>query len=337
MNLQSAAFASPGGPPIVFNVGMPIPNGFNLVDPTITAVYDTKKVPGQRYLVLLTAPVPKPPGNATSPDSGPPAPAPTAAPNYQVSRGGFYIAVPTGARLLLPPGMPIPPGWLPDTGTPTPTPPVPAAQVPAVAQQVVAVSYPGADPSQSLPSDPSTWTEVNSDDPTLPVSQGGLYVSGDGKAIDLPPGTPIPADWKPITSVVNLEPMPGGGASPQGVSIPTILKIVGVVGVAGIAYLGYLAVTNPEGARFFLSRFTELKGLVVDSSQLLIALGVIGAIGFVSYEFIGAYESEGSVAGALGKLTADVIETMVMAIVSAIEDLVKDAANWVADKVESIF
>ena len=330
--LTQASFAPPGATKgVIFRVGMVIPTGFEIVDRTITPTYSVSK--GVRTLVALTAPAPKPPGPVSSLPATPPTDDNTKAPSYAVSRGGFYVAGTTGVRMYLAPGMPVPTGWYPDTGTIAPTAPVPAAQVPTVAQAVIAQMVPLAGSTT-----PDEWVPVNTDDPTQPVSSGETYVSGDGKAVVVPKGTPIPADWKPITSVVDLEPMPGGGVViSKGWDFTTLFKVLGVVGVAGLAYLTYLAVAHPAQARAFLAGFTEFKDLVVDSSQLLIALGIISGIAFVSYEFIGAYQATGSVAGAIGQLTADVIETMVMAVVDALEQLIKDAAQWVSNEVSSIF
>lgn len=330
--LTQALFGPQGtGPGMTIKLGQIVPPGFSPVDQTIVATYDTKKTPGVRTLAALIKPVSKPPTPPPSPPQPTPAPAGVAAPSYAVSKGGFYLAANTGARILLPPGMPIPPGWTPDVGTPAPTAPVPAAQVPTVAQSVIAQTLPLVGSTT-----PDQWTPVNTDDPTQPVSTGETYVSGDGKSIVVPKGTPVPADWKPITSVVDLEPMPGGGSSSTTITFPTILKIMGVLGAVGLGYLTYLAVAHPSQARAFLAGFTEFKDLVVDSSQLLIALGIISGIAFVSYEFIGAYQATGSVAGAIGKLTADVIETMVMAVVDALEQLAKDLGSWISDEVSKI-
>jgi hypothetical protein len=76
--------------------------------------------------------------------------------------------------------------------------------------------------------------------------------------------------------------------------------------------------------------------LAVDTSLIAGAIGFMAGASFFLYEFTKAYESAGSVEGAIGKLTADVIVTIVKTMVSAVEELGGDLITWIGDGVKSI-
>lgn len=113
-------------------------------------------------------------------------------------------------------------------------------------------------------------------------------------------------------------------------------SIIGVIGVAGVSYVGYLYLTNPTGFKNYAERLHSLIGIGIDLGYFTILLAIIVGISFISYEFFNAYSQTGTVAGALGKLTVDVIEVLVSAIVDAVETIVSDAVSFVGGEVKSV-
>jgi hypothetical protein len=160
-----------------------------------------------------------------------------------------------------------------------------------------------------------TASDPYSDAPAIPVGYVGPVAKPD-------PYAPIVPQEK--------------ASSGMGDALLLVGKIIGAVGLAGVGYTGYLILTNPEGAKVFLQRFTDLKGLIVDSMQLLLAFGIIAAIGFVSYEFTVAYNETGSVPGALASMGADAVEGFVKILVETIEDLVVDLGHWIGSEVDKL-
>lgn len=336
--LTQAVFVPPGPPTpgasVTVRIGQPVPPGFVVMDRSITATI------ANGYLVMLTQTLPDSAPPSKSPTSPvmnpvpsvtiPPPPIPPG--TFSISRGGVYITT-TGTTFMVPAGTPVPSGWRPEVGTPAPV----MATTATLANVLAAVAAPPA-PSDSGVS-PAGWDPINTDDPTQPVSSGETYVAGDGTSIVIPAGTPVPADWKPITSLVDLEPMPMGGTPipKANITLVQILEVAAVLGVAGIGVLSVLVATKPDMVRGFLGRFEAFKNVVVDASQLLMAAAIIVTIGFVAYEFAEAYKATGSVAGAIGKLAASTIETMVLALVDTLEQLAKDAFTWMKDEIGSLF
>lgn len=185
------------------------------------------------------------------------------------------------------------------------------------------------------------YTPPTEPPPAVPVNptSSDLGIAPDPTASDPYSNAPaIPEDYVgPVSKPDPYAPMgPTGSDSAASGGLLLASKIIAVVGLAGIGYVGYLIVTNPEGAKVFLSRFAELKELIVDSAQLLVSFGVIAAIGFISYEFILAYEKAGDVPGAIASLTASTIETFITVLVTVIEDLVVDLGKWIGDEVSKI-
>ena len=337
INLTQATFVPPGPPmpgtSIVLKIGQPVPPGFVLMDRSI------KAVTSKGILVMLTQdtgsnPTPKPSVSPTSPVQkevpsatalAPPIPPGT----FLISRGGSYDT-PTGQKIIVPAGVPVPLGWTPSVGTSGP--------IPATAYTLGSAIASATPPtSNTVPN----WDPINTDDPNQPVSSGETYVAGDGSAITIPAGTPVPADWKPITSVVDLEAMPiypGDTTTPKAnITLVQLIEIAAILGVVGVGALSILVVTKPDMVRGFLGRFEAFKNIVIDASQLLVAAAIIVTIGFVSYEFAEAYKATGSVAGAVGKLAASTIETLVLALVDTLEQLAKDAFTWMKDEIGSLF
>jgi len=116
----------------------------------------------------------------------------------------------------------------------------------------------------------------------------------------------------------------------------TVGKVIAVIGAAGVAYVGYLYITSPKGFRDYAEKLHELTGIVIDFGYMLIILSIVAGISFIAYEFFNAYNQTGSVVGALAQLTAATIETLVSAIVDAIEVLAKDAWNFAWGEVKDV-
>src|SRR3990172_9235576 len=183
------------------------------------------------------------------------------------------------------------------------------------------------------------------------IADGATYFigySGDGTTPPTPPNeqnfTPAEAAAAATVETDPTAPVLPPAFIPSAISAPTstipwetVGKVIAVIGAAGVAYVGYLYVTSPKGFRDYAERLSELTGIVIDLGYMLIILAIIAGLSFVAYEFFNAYSETGSVAGAIGKLTADTIETLVSAIVDAIEELAKDAWNFVWGEVSSVF
>jgi hypothetical protein len=227
-------------------------------------------------------------------------------------------------------------------------PPKPTTTLPPSTQPPAIPSAPGVAPSPSVLAPPQPPA-------TLDISRGGFYIAGEtGNRLYLAPGLPIPPGWTPdvgtkepekdipvadvpaAAAVVVQEEIPGAFENKSASNLLLWLKIAGVIGVAGISYVAYLAVKQPAAARYYINCFKEFKDLVVDSSQLLIGAGIMLTVGFVSYQFIAAYQDKGSVAAAIASMTADTIEVLVLAIVDTIEQLAKDAWDFVWGEVKSV-
>lgn len=311
----------------------------NSNDPQLTFIYI---VPSMRNLMLPLPPtIPPPVGaiyvgytnntpKAATVNPNPPAqtidwsPVNSDDPSIPVSPGQNYIT-PSGMTIYIAQGQPIPADWKA------------AGQITNLEAMP---TFPVPPPEQN----PDDWTPVNSDDPTLPVSPGQNYVSGDGKTIYLAAGTLIPAGWLPITSLVDLEPMPtfpddntssGSGTLPNAWQIAA--KIGTVIGVVGISYVGYLYLFKPAEIRHFLVRYEELKTLIVDTSQMLIAIGILVAISFVSYEFAVSYAAKGTFVGAIADMIARGIEEFVTILFDVLGDLIKEAWEYIVDSIKDVF
>jgi hypothetical protein len=271
------------------------------------------------------------------------------------STGGTYVS-PAGVKIAIPAGNSVPQGW-------------------ALYKEGAYVFLSDAGViSQSIPGDKTdlngTWPVLDGNYQISALSRSGqaadvfvvtkgvkitgvsscylLAVTGAAEPPPAPPVSPSSEDLGIKLDPTGSDPYSDAPADPwanqRGVTPPStgtnalllVGKIIAVVGLAGIGYVGYLIVTNPEGAKVFLARFTELKGLIIDSTELIVAFGVIAAIGFVSYEFAVAYNEAGDVPGAIASMTASVLELFVKALVDAVEDLISDAASWAGDQIDKV-
>jgi hypothetical protein len=220
-----------------------------------------------------------------------------ATPPPNLSDGGIY-ASPTGVEIQIPIKIPVPDGYI---------------------------------------SVPVVTSNINQLTAGLTQSTGGIYTDTDtGVSVQIPQFVNVPSNYVPADSLAS------GTAALQaeadklnppvvGSGIASIVgKILLAVGVVGVSYIGYLFITDPGKVRKYVEEFDSLKTLAVDASQMLIAIVIVVGISFVSYEFWQAYENTGTFGGAIGELTADVIETLVGAVVTATETLASDA--WEAIK-----
>ena len=182
------------------------------------------------------------------------------------------------------------------------------------------------------------------------IADGATYLigySGSGITPPTPPGeesfTPTQAaaaaaaEADPTTPVLPAVDIPAGKSLPAStINWATVGKVIAVIGAAGVAYVGYLYITSPKGFRDYAEKLHELTGIVIDFGYMLIILAIIAGLSFVAYEFFNAYNQTGSVVGALAQLTAATIETLVSAIVDAIEVLAKDAWNFAWGEVKEV-
>ncbi len=182
------------------------------------------------------------------------------------------------------------------------------------------------------------------------IADGATYLigySGNGAPPPVPPGeqdfTPTQAaaaaaaEADPTIPALPAVDIPAGKSKPSS-TIPwaTVSKVIAVIGAAGVAYVGYLYITSPKGFRDYAEKLHELTGIVIDLGYMMIILAIIAGLSFVAYEFFNAYNETGSVVDALGQMTAATIETLVSAIVDAIEVLAKDAWNFVWGEVSTV-
>jgi hypothetical protein len=182
------------------------------------------------------------------------------------------------------------------------------------------------------------------------IADGATYLigySGSGITPPTPPGeesfTPTQAaaaaaaEADPTTPVLPAVDIPAGKSLPAStINWATVGKVIAIIGAAGVAYVGYLYITSPKGFRDYAEKLHELTGIVIDFSYMLIILAVVAGLSFVAYEFFNAYNQTGSVVSALAQLTAATIETLVSAIVDAIEVLAKDAWNFAWGEVKEV-
>jgi hypothetical protein len=266
-----------------------------------------------------------------------------------ISRGADYRAT-DGSVIYRPAGAIIPVGWTIILTTTTTTGTVWTTPSGGVVHAKPGSTIPPNWVPSSIPYDDSKAFTSEYIIPT--ASQDGWYINpATGEVKVIKKGERIPPEWRTAT----VDQIPEGttevavaaasgtwdvatreehvaGFKKKSTTYYTeiIAGIIGAVGVLGVSYIGYLYVTNPQEITTFISRFDQLKSIVVDTAVLSVAIATIVGISFVSYEFLKAYEITGTITGAIGSLTADTIEVLISAIVEAAETLFLDA--WSAIK-----
>lgn len=276
-------------------------------------------------------------------------------PIIPVSSGQNYVA-PSGTTIYLPQGQPIPGDWKPagqitNLEPQSPTKPIPVPKVPppdlSAADNVVSpggyYTMVGAPtymyiyiPTGALV--PSGFKIVNAGPQIadLPKSVGGYYTKGDESAnIYILEGGNVPPGYTLYVKSPPPPPPPKYNSNlPDAWQLAA--NIGAVVGVAGISYLGYLYIFKPSEIRAFIVRFEELKTLVVDSSQMLVAIGILVALSFFSYEFAVSYANKGTFTGAIADMIARGIEEFVTIFFDVLGDLIKEAWDFVIGEIKSI-
>lgn len=182
----------------------------------------------------------------------------------------------------------------------------------------------------------------------------GEVITADGASTLLAasgPGAPAPVVTPNETIFTPTEAAAGAAAEvdptapvlppadiPAGRSNTSIIpKLLLIVGAGGVIYLGYLIVAEPELARNYINRFSEVRELFVDSKDILISLALIVATSYVAYELYAALEANNwDIGAALGSLAASVIEVFVKGFVDATETLLKDLGTWIENVVDNI-
>jgi hypothetical protein len=182
------------------------------------------------------------------------------------------------------------------------------------------------------------------------------YVGSVKVYIAMPSTYPSKSDWVKLNQLIELptggtttaNKLPTDGSSSGssssfswgGITTSSTLRLVGeiaaVVGIAGLGYVGYLIVVDPSAAQAYLGRFEELKGLIVNGALIIGAMAFIGALGFVVIEFMAAYQQAGSIGGALGLLTADILETFVTALIELTKELFSELGDFIDAEVSSL-
>jgi len=177
------------------------------------------------------------------------------------------------------------------------------------------------------------------------VSSGETYQNpGNGAYVNVPAGNPVPDLWikvpeeeiPPDAPVIQGQDM--AGVANQAMQQAQITKIVTTiitgVGIGACAWLAYNIVTNPEKAVEVVKRYSILKDLLVDSSQIAVALLVICSIGFGSYEFFSFYEANGGdLAATVGDMLSSAFAITLEAVADGIVDLVKKLAEAIWDAI----
>jgi len=262
-------------------------------------------------------------------------------PSTEVRSTGTYYTDPiSGTSTYISAGATVPPGWVLTASIPIDT---------------VVTQNGGSTPVTRQTNKHKAGGPVTSGTQTNDVPVGyETYSLPNGKYIVVPAGLQHPASWVLLNTgagggsnnqtdvganvspwgIEDLVPMPVAPPDTNaGIGLGTILALLGL---GGIIYIGYMFWFHPNSVRAAVKAFDEFKVLFVDASQLLIALATIAALSFVSYEFWAAYQDTGSIAGALGQLAANIIETFALAFVDALEQLLKDAWNAIVKDIKSI-
>lgn len=271
----------------------------------------------------------------------------TPAGQIMLSPGGTYLT-PSGNIYKLPPLAPVPPGWtlVPSQLTSTGT-------VWTTAGGGTVFALPGSEiPSTWLPSPvayDSSKAILIQNNVSLSPEGGGWYSDLQGNPTFVPGGIPVPVGWRttyaPTNSTIGtgidpaFDPSKAQGNAPPTTKTyfaDTVSMVLGVIGMAGVGYIGYLFVTNPAAIRVYVEDLSKVKDLAIDVAAIAAAIAFLAGISFFNYEFFKAYEDTGSVAGALGQLTADTITIIVETIVTAAETLLKDLFNSVSSGVSTV-
>lgn len=332
-NTKTYLFTNKDGKTLQIGIGLPVPSGYRPFDQNILIVYS--------YYDMTTKKTSNYPATSYSP-------------GYWILKGVSFTspsvtskgeAWDTGSNVLIvPSGVPVPATWTPVFNQPIDVSTTTTVDVSGVGDVLV-----------------DTSTQQNQDIPYGYV----VYQSPNGGLQVVPQDKPVPSDWVLVNSnaspsveiyqndangaeVVN-DTDPNAFADPlidlqiqPGPSPSNFWKIVGVViggaGVLGLGYLGYLAYTSPTQLAQVVENTAKAAGFVISVSQALVAVAVIGALSFVTWEFWKKMdENNGDVGKSIGSLLADGIEVFVTALVDAIEQLVKDAWNFVWGEIKSIW
>lgn len=273
-------------------------------------------------------------------------PAPVIPPT--TSTGGFYITD-SGSNVQVPIGAIVPSSWKPANST-VQTQVGTTWKLPSggITYALPGSFIPNTWIPSPLPYDASKAVLVQSNTPVAP-STGGWYTDLSGNTVFLSAGTEIPAGWrttyKPSDATEgtgidpSFDPSNAQGNAPKPLPTPiseVVGKLLAYGGIALIGYVGYLYVSDPSSLTGIVNQLSRLKGLAVDTALIAAAIGFMAGASFFLYEFTKAYESTGSVEGAIGKLAADVIVSIIQTMVTAVEELGSDLFSWIGSSVKSI-
>ena len=330
MSLLSYSFVDKSGKILQVLLNTPVPAGFRPLDQNPSGKYTYYDVATKKTFTL-------PPG---MPSTGLWILKGVEITSYNISKGEAYD---TGnGTVIVPPGSPVPIGWTPtiqvNFGSTVLT------DVPGIG--VVAVDS-STNQSQDIPPGSVAYQTPNS----------GIIIVPKDKDV---PSSWVVADANPTNTdeiyqndangaeVVN-DANPGAFADPLiNLQFPppppqpsNLWKIIGGVivgaGALGLAYLGYLAWKSPHQLAKVVETSAKTAGFIITIAQALAAVAIIGALSFVGYEFLQAMDANnGDVAKSIGSMLASTIETFVEAIVDAVEQLAKDAWNFVITEIKSI-